>query len=82
MESLPRGRSLAVGDSVRDCSSGTADIEERGNSFQLVMAHLVKQIASSDDAAGFQREIHCQSRGAAAENPGNRIVFAPTSLQI
>ena len=51
---------LTVGQAVGRGGAGRADIHQRGNPFQLVVAGFVEEIADADHAARLQRKVRRQ----------------------
>ena len=58
-----------------DCSRGRADVHVRRDPFEFVMPGFVEQVIDADQAAGFEREVTCQSGSAAAEHARDGIQF-------
>jgi len=59
-----------------------SNVQHGNRPLHFVMAGLVEQIAESDDAGGFAREVYGQSRRTSAEPARDGVEFPAAAAQV
>jgi len=79
-ESAPRVS--AVREAVGYGYGRGAEVDQRREPLQAVMARLMEEVTEANHAGGFACKIHSQPRSTATEKAGHRVQFTAAVLQI
>ena len=67
---------------VGDCCAGGADIKHGDVALHFVMSGFVEEVAETDDANCFAREVQGQCAGVGGEYTRDRIQFLTAGVQV
>lgn len=72
----------AVGDAVRHRTGGPGNIDDRCDSFELMVSGPVQEVAGADHSASFKGKVQREAGTAGAKHPRHRIELASPGLQV